>query len=578
MLYISRLNKKLEKFFGSKVQAELRDDCLYLTGGLPDWNSIVRAGQMSVNKKKYTVVNDIELTDSVSSAEAKRSWTVPAEASNLLAGSRPNVLVIGGGVVGCAIARELTRYKLDVMLVEKEHDVALHASGCNNGIVHPGIDLCKGQVKKKYNDAGNRMFASVCGELDVPFRNTGQYLCFSGCWMKSAVFLSLLYWKLTGVPAAYISRRKLMEREPHLNDKIKFAIYFPTAGVVCPHSLTIAYAENAANNGAKICLDTAVINMDIWNGKVVSVLTNHGRIYPKLVINAAGVFAEDIARLAKDRFFSTHPRKGTNIVLNKNAAFLVKTIVSSLYAETHSKGSIMQTIGGNLLAGPNTAETFEKENFSTDKESIRAVLSKQRMTVHDLLERDIITCVTGISAATYEEDFIVSFGKFTKNIIHAAGIQSPGLTAAPAIAADISKMAAEYLGADINENFNPTSKTTVRAARLPVDEKDAAVEKEPDNGEKKSSIIGDSMNQFTRKETTLARSITTTVRTAFPRIPVLPVRTNGEVPEDKVTEIIRELSKVVIKEKIGIGDIIIANVLGTGCDVIAASNIMQKIL
>jgi len=486
MSYISRLNKKLEKAFGGQVHGELKDGCLYLSGELsnfvglsnkvelPDWNNVVRVGKMSVNKKKYTVVNDIKFTGgNVPSAK------LPQESSNLLSGSRPNVLVIGGGVVGCAIARELTRYKLDVMLLEKEHDVALHASGRNSGIVNPGFDLCRGQLKKKYCDAGNRMFYSLCKELDVPFRYTGQYLCFSDNLMKPSAFLSLLQWKLMGIPAEYINRRKLAEKEPHLSDKIKFAIFFPAAGVVNPHALTIAYAENAADNGAKICLDTAVLDIDVWNGKVVSVLTNHGRIYPKLVINAAGAFAEDIAKLAKDRFYSIHQIRGTNLIFDKKAAFLVNTIAS----QPNMDGVIARTADGNLIAGSNTAETYEKENFSTDKESVRAVLSKHRKMLHDLLERDIITCFTGISAAAYEEDFIVSFGRSTKNIIHAAGIQSPGLTAAPAIAVDVAKMAAEYLGAEACEKFNPARKAIVRAAELPLGERDALIKKEPDYGD-----------------------------------------------------------------------------------------------
>jgi len=485
MSYISGLNKKLEKAFNGQVCAELKNDCLYLSGelsngvGLSDWNKVVRAGKMSVNKK-YTVVNDIAFTGG-EIPPAK----MPPVSSNLLAGSRPDVLVIGGGVVGCAIARELARYKLGVMLLEKEHDVALHASGRNNGIVHSGFDLRKGQLKKKYCDAGNRMFYSLCKELDVPFRYTGQYLCFSGGWMKAAAFLSLLYWKLTGVPAVYVSRRKLAEMEPRLSSKIKFAIFFPNAGVVNPHSLTIAYAENAADNGVKICLDTAVLGIDIWSGKIVSVMTNNGRIYPKLVINAAGVFAEDIAKLAKDRFFSIHPKRGASIIFDKKASQIVNAVVSSLHTPDicANGGVVARTADGNLLAGSDLAETYERENFSTDKENIRAVLSKQRKTVRDLFERDIITCFTGICAATYEEDFIVSFGKFTSNIIHAAGIQSPGLTAAPAIAVDVAKMAAEYLHAEACEKFNPARKAVVRSAELPLEERDALIKKEPDYGD-----------------------------------------------------------------------------------------------
>jgi glycerol-3-phosphate dehydrogenase len=251
------------------------------------------------------------------------------------------------------------------MLVEKEHDVALHASGHNDGMIHPGLDLRRGQLKKKYNDAGNKMYPVVCGELDVPFRYIGQYLCFTDGWMKPAVIASLLYWKLAGISAEYVNRRRLAEREPRLNGKIKCALFFPASGIVCPYGLTIAYAENAADNGAEISLDTAVTGIEVKNEKIASVATNRGRVYPKLVVNAAGVFAEEIARLAQDRFFSIHPRRGTNIILDKKAAFLVRTIASLLEIsqrrsarKEHSKGGgIVRTVDGNLLVGPDAVET-----------------------------------------------------------------------------------------------------------------------------------------------------------------------------------------------------------------------------
>jgi len=483
---IAGLNKKLDKAFDGKVRAELRDGCLYLKGELADWNDVVRAGLMSANRKKFTVVNDIVFTGG-----RIPPMRLPSVSDTTLEGSRPDVLVVGGGVTGCAIARELTRYKIDVMLAEKEHDVALHASSRNDGMVHPGLDLHRGQLKKKYNDAGNRMYTALCEDLEVPFRYTGQYLCFTSRFLKPLAVLSLLFWKLAGIPAAYIGRKKLAEKEPNLSGKISFALYFPAAGVVCPYGLTIAYAENAADNGAKICLDTAVTDIEVRDGKIVSVLTNRGRVYPKLLVNAAGVFAEEIAALAGDRFFSIHPRRGTNMIFDKKAAFHVKTIASPFAIfdrasakGAHSKGGgIIRTVDNNLLVGPNAVETYERENFSTHSESIKAVLEKQRKTAPGLTEKDIITYFTGIRAATYEEDFIVSFGRFTGNIIHAAGIQSPGLTAAPAIAIDVSEMAARYLGVDPNDKFNPKRKAIIRAAELPDEERDALIKRDADFGE-----------------------------------------------------------------------------------------------
>ena len=480
------INRKLDKSFNGKVQASLKDGCLYLTGFLPDWNDVVRAGQMSVNKKKYSVVNNIKFTGGTITP-----MKLPLLSSNSLNGEHPDVLIIGGGIVGCAIARELMRYKLDVMLVEKEHDVALHASGRNDGMIHPGADLKKGQLKKKYNDLGNKMYPDVCKDLDVPYKFTGQYVCFTNRFLVPVVFLSLLYWKFMGVPAEFISRRKLLKKEPNLSRNIKCALSFPESGVVSPYGLTIAYAENAADNGAKINLDTVVIRMDVNGNRIESVLTNRGRVYPKLVINAAGVFAEDIARLAQDHFFSIHPRRGTNMILDKKNSIYVNTIASVLdltgrktSKREHSKGGgIIHTIDDNLLVGPNAVETYEKEDFSTNRESVKQVIEKQQKTMPLLSERDIITYFTGIRAATYEEDFIISFGKFKSNIIHAAGIQSPGITAAPAIAVDISRMAAQYLRAAVNEKFNPVRKAVVRAAELPDDERDALIKNEPEYGE-----------------------------------------------------------------------------------------------
>jgi len=483
---VHKLNIKLKKVFGGKVHAELKDNVLYLTGELHEWDDVVQAGLMSANRKKYTVVNDIKFL-----GREIPPMKLPSVNDKTLEGSVCDVLVIGGGITGCAITRELSRYKLVIMLAEKEHDVALHASGRNDGMIHPGADLKKGQLKKKYNDAGNSMYPALCRELDVPFRYTGQYLCFTNSFMKAFAIVSLLYWKKMGVPAKYISRKKLLKNEPYLTKRVKCALSFPTSGIVCPYGLTIAYAENATDNGVKVCLDTAVTAMEVCNGEIKSVTTNRGTIYPKLVINAAGVFAEEIAKHANDRFFSIHPRRGTNLILDKKAAYQIKTIASLLERsdskssrKEHSKGGgSISTVDGNLLIGPNAVETYEKEDFSTRHENVKAVLAKQQKTAPGLSERDIITYFTGVRAATYEEDFIVSFGKFTKNIIHAAGIQSPGVTAAPAIAVDISKMAAGFLNAQVNEKFNPVRKKIVRAAELSDDERDTLIKSEPDYGE-----------------------------------------------------------------------------------------------
>ncbi len=458
---LNQINKKLNARFHGAVRAKLSDSCIVLCGQLSTWQETVEACQLAATKYSMThVVNDISCT------EVKNiPMRTPKLQDNALDGKSPDVLIIGGGISGVSIARELSKWKLNILLVEKESDLALQASGRNDGEVHPGIDLSKGSKKHYYIRKGNAMFDDICRELDVPFRRVGQYVCFNKGFAKPLVYLYCLYRKKhDGISdTKLISGVDLKQIEPNFAEEFKFAISNPSSGCVCPYGLTIAYAENAVQNGAEIALNTAVLDMAVENGAIKSVTTNRGIIYPKIVINAAGVFAEDIAKMAKDRFFSIHPRRGTNSILDKKAGTYMHSIASVkdlTISKTHSKGGgILHTVHNNLLIGPDAVETYEKENTETHKESIETVFSKQKRTMPKLSERDIITYFTGVRAPTFEEDFIIENGRKTKNLIHCAGIQSPGLTTAPAVALDIEKMAVQMLRriqtVEKNPNFSP---------------------------------------------------------------------------------------------------------------------------
>lgn len=262
------------------------------------------------------------------------------------------------------------------------------------------------------------------------------------------------------------------------------------AGSVCPYGLTIAYAENAVQNGAEVALNTAVLSMDVKDGKIRSVLTNRGRIYPEIVINAAGVFAEDVAEMAGDRFYSIHPRRGTNAILDKKAGKLMGGIASwKTLKKTsgHTKGGgIVHTAHDNLLVGPDAVETYEKENFATQASSIENNFKKQQGTVKELSQRDIITYFTGVRAPAFEEDFVIERGRKTKNLIHCAGIQSPGLTTAPAVAKDVAKMAAKMVSASHpvkkNESYNPYRKGVPRLREMSPEQRNKLIQKRPDYG------------------------------------------------------------------------------------------------
>lgn len=486
---VNALQKKLHKHFGESISVRIEDRCIVVSGHLDSWDKIVAACSMCVNKKSgMHVVNDVELAG-VSIPKMR----LPDVQDDVLDGAAPDVLIIGGGISGASIARELSKWKLNILLVDKEADLAVQASGRNDGEVHPGVDLNRGSLKQHYVLKGNRMFGRICKELSVPFERCGQYVGFTGKWMypiiRAYVWQRRHICKVTDT--RILKQEELFRREPNLNPEFQFAMFNPSAGCVCPYGLTIAYGENAVENGAKVSLNTAVLDMEVKNGKIRSVTTNRGTVYPKLVINAAGVFAEDVAKMAGDRFYSIHPRRGTNSILDKKSGSLVKGIASikTLNKNTqHTKGGgILHTVHDNLLVGPNAVETCEKENFATEQGSIDAVFEKQKLTAQNLSERDIITYFTGVRPATFEEDFVIEKGRKTKNLIHCAGIQSPGLTTAPAVALDIEKMAVKELSknrkVERNPDYQPVRKAPPVLNRLSTEERSRLIQGNPDYGE-----------------------------------------------------------------------------------------------
>lgn len=489
MGFLRTLNRKFKKMFDGQVEAYEEGNCLFLTGELERWSDVVLAGTVAVNKNPYVgLVNDIECT-----GEKAMPVRKPRIEDSAIEWEEPDVLIIGGGVIGCSIARELSRYKLSVLLVEKEHDVAMQTSGRNDGMVHSGIDLRKGTLKYKYTRLGNPMFNKVCAELGVDFDRSGQYICFAQRLWEPFMFLSLLYWKWLGIKGVKVIKGdELRSREPSLDPNIRSALFFPETGVLCPFDLTVAYAENAVQNGVSIVFNAMVKDMVTEDGVIRSVETSRGTVRPKVVVNAAGVFCDDIAEMAGDRFYSVHPRKGTNAILDKKYSDdLVQTAVSSLGTASpkkkHTKGGgVIRTIDGNVLVGPDAVETIHKEDFTTNSFSLRETFKAHSRTCPQLNEDQIISYFSGIRAATYEEDFVVCKGKYVANMVHAAGIQSPGLTAAPAISVDVAQMVLELFGGEnsigVNPDFDPIRTAPPRPAYMDDDARSELIESNPDYG------------------------------------------------------------------------------------------------
>jgi len=468
------------------VECSEKRKSIRLEGELADWAQIVKAGKLAAKAGYKGVINDIRLAGFDPPAVRQ-----PETRDASLEGRAPDVLIIGGGVIGCSIARELSRYKLDILLCDKESDVAMHASSRNDGMIHPGIASHPGTLRGDMNVLGNAMYTDICRDLSIPFERYGSLILYSERWfgLLSAPIFAMREKKF-GIEGRKISRKTLHQLEPNITDEAVGAFEYPSSGVLSPYKLTAALADNAIENSASVSLDTMVESMETEHGRITAVKTNRGTLRPRVVVNAAGVFSDVIAEMADDRFFTIHPRKGECVILDKKKGPLVTRsmgLVGLAQAFSDTKGGgVMRTIEDNVLVGPDAYEIPLREDFSTHRRNIDAVLEKYLPLIKGFAKSDAITYFAGIRAATYEEEFIVEASETVSNLMHAAGIQSPGLAAAPAVALKISQLTREILARERevlpNEKFNPVRRTGPVMAKLTLEEKQQAIAKNPDYG------------------------------------------------------------------------------------------------
>lgn len=485
---LSVLNRKLSEV-SPTVKAEYADGALHLTGSVDRYGDLVRCGVMATRVRSRGVVNDIVCT-----TEVEKPMRLPLDSDKSLDGRSFDVIVIGAGVVGCAVARELSLRNLSVAVLEKEYDVAVRTSSRNDGMIHPGIDLHKNQEKTRYNCLGNRLYSSLSEELGFHFTRNGSYVVFDRWWNLLTVPVFKLRARQNHVDGIkFIPKRKLSVLQSAVAPWQKGAIYLPSSGIVRPYEVTVAFAENAVANGASVFFNTAVLGMEMDGNRVKYLDTNRGRLSCSVVVNAAGVYSDRIAAMANDRFFSIHPRKGTEFILDSDSGHLTASVLAKVPfsdVKQHTKGGgVVRTVDGNLLVGPDATETIQREDDSTEALNINRMFSKHSQTVPELDKRQIIAYFSGTRACTYEEDFIVRVSERVPNLVHAAGIQSPGLTAAPAIArklaSDIETIFSELYRREVH--IRPDA--VLRREKTPVvsemspEERDALIRKNPDYGQ-----------------------------------------------------------------------------------------------
>ena len=392
-----------------------------------------------------------------------------------------DVVVIGGGVVGGLILRELTKYQLNVCLLEKENDVAMGASKANSGIVHAGFDASVGSLKAKFNVEGNKKMESVCADLGVKFRRNGSLVvAFSEEDFKMINDLKARG-EVNGVEGLeIIDQPRLREIEKNISNEAFAALYAPTGGIVCPYELTIASIGNAMDNGAKLITDFEVSMIEkMENGYLIK--SNDGQdVETKFVINCAGLYSGKIAEMVGDDI-QIGARKGEYILLDRESGDFVSHTL--FFTPTKSGKGILvtQTVDNNILLGPTADEG--NDNTETSANGLAFVIEKARQMSKNPPLFNTITSFAGIRAYSDRHDFIIEESKNAKGVIHCAGIESPGLTASPAIAKYVVEtLVGGLMSLTKNEEFNGTRKPDYFFKNLSMEEKNEIIKKDPSYG------------------------------------------------------------------------------------------------
>ncbi|MBR9941444.1 MAG: NAD(P)/FAD-dependent oxidoreductase [Lachnospiraceae bacterium] len=398
-----------------------------------------------------------------------------------------DVLIIGGGVTGSAIARELSRYDLKTALFEKGEDVCSGTSKANSGIAHAGFDAAPGSLKAKMNIRGSQMMEELSRKLDFPYKRNGSLvLCFDE---KDRPRLEKLLQqgKENGVEGLEILEKKeLLALEPALSEEVVCALHAPTGGIVCPFKLTIALAENAAVNGVEFHLNEGVKRVQPGTVEGYTVETGKGTYETRIVVNAAGLYGDEIHNQVSGEKLHITPRKGEYCLMDKKIGQLVSHTIFQMPTAMGKGVLVTPTVHGNLMVGPTATDISDKEGVDTTAEGLDEVLKKAALSVKSLPRGVTITSFAGLRAHEDHDDFILGEVKDAPGFFDAVGIESPGLTSAPAIGEWMAEKIVEKLRktqkVDEKKDFQETRKDIPNIASMDQAEAAALIAENPAYG------------------------------------------------------------------------------------------------
>ena len=392
-----------------------------------------------------------------------------------------DVAIIGGGVVGGMIARTLASYKLNICILEKAHDVATGASAANSAIVHAGYDAKEGSLKAKLNVRGSCLMPAVCKELGVKYKNNGSLVIGFNEEDRQALEALLVRGNKNGVEGLCIlEKEELHALEPNLSPDVLCALYAPTGAIVCPYELTIASIGNAMDNGANLELDFAVNKIQDL-GSHYEISSDKGTVSARYVINAAGVFSDEIAKMAGDDSFTIQPRRGEYVLLDKECGSLVKNTIFRTPGKMGKGILVSPTVDGNLITGPTGVDIEDKLDKSTTAEGLSFVMQQSNENTTGIPFGKSITSFCGLRAVGSVGDFIIN--NPLPRFVNVAGIESPGLSSAPAIAEMVVELLDKAgLALEKKADFNPIREATHAFREGTIEEKNEMIKKDPTYG------------------------------------------------------------------------------------------------
>lgn len=350
-----------------------------------------------------------------------------------------DVVIIGAGVVGGMIARELSKYKLSICILEAKNDVAMGASKANSAIVHAGFDAKEGSLKAKLNVRGSLLMKDICSDLGVKYKNNGSMVI--GFSKEDDLTLKDLLERgiKNGVKdLSLLSGDEAREIEPSLSKNVTSALLAKTGAIVCPYELTVAAIGNAMDNGAELKCNFKVADIK-ESEKGYTVISDSGEnIECRFVVNSAGCYSDEISRLINEETYSVHPRKGEYMLLDKECGDIVKHTIFRTPSKMGKGILVSPTVDGNLILGPTSVDIDDKEEKGTTRQGFDKIINEARENIPSIPFNKVITSFTGLRSVGNTGDFIIKLSR--ERFVDLGGIESPGLSASPAIAEEVVRL------------------------------------------------------------------------------------------------------------------------------------------